>query len=110
MSVEEAKKVLREAGYQVDNLWHIDDVKLKFNCDDDEAMGVLIDALENEATMEQIWFAIQFHGENDGLKPIKLSACCSAPIEHAVIDINGTDLDSDGTQCSECGEPYPSEE
>ena len=71
MSVEEAKKVLEEAGYQVNNLWHVDDVKSKFECDDDEAMGVLIDALQNDATMEQIWYAIEFHGENDGLTKIE---------------------------------------
>jgi hypothetical protein len=28
---------------------------------------VLDGALNNEATMEQIWFAIDFHGENEGL-------------------------------------------
>ena len=67
MSVEEAKKVLEDNGYQVYNLWHVDDVKSKFLCNDDEAMGVLISALQNEATMEQIWYAIQFHGEEDGL-------------------------------------------
>ena len=108
MSVEEAKKVLKENGFQVDNLWHIDDVKSKFNCDDDEAMGVLESALVNDATMEQIWFAIDFHGEDDGLEKPKLSDCCDAPIEFAMLDGNGTDLE-EGTQCSECGEENPNE-
>ena len=71
MSVEEAKKVLEENGYQTYNLWHVDDVKSKFDCNDDEAMGVLISALQNDATMEQIWYAIQFHGEEEGLKIIE---------------------------------------
>ena len=27
MTIEQAKEVLKENGYYVDNLWHIDDVK-----------------------------------------------------------------------------------
>ena len=69
--IEEAKKFLESKGYQTYNLWHIDDVQHKFKCDDDEAMGVLIKALQNEATMNQIWYAIEFHGEDDGLELIE---------------------------------------
>jgi len=68
--IEKAKALLKENGYQVYNLWHIDDVKSKFECTDDEAHGVLINALQNDATMEQIWFAIDFHAEEEGLKKI----------------------------------------
>ena len=64
--IEEAKRILEEAGYQVQNLWCIEDVQSKFNVDDDEAMGILVDAMQNDATMEQIWFAIEFHGEDKG--------------------------------------------
>ncbi len=65
--IEQAKNVLRKAGYYVDNLWSIPDVQSKFNCDDETAMEVLNSALTNDATMEQIWFAIGFHGEEEGL-------------------------------------------
>jgi len=58
---------LRENYYQTENLWCIDDVKGNFDCDDDEAMGVLEDALQNDATMEHIWFAINYHAEEEGL-------------------------------------------
>jgi len=68
--IEKARTLLKENGYQVYNLWHIDDVKSKFECTDDEAHGVLINALQNYATMEQIWFAIDFHAEEEGLKKI----------------------------------------
>ena len=68
--IEKARTLLKENGYQVYNLWHIDDVKSKFECTDDEAHGVLINALQNDATMEQIWFAIDFHAEEEGLKKI----------------------------------------
>jgi hypothetical protein len=68
-AVEKAKEVLRENGFFVDNLWHVDDVKLRYNCDDDEqAQDILNSALTNDATMEQIWFAIDMVATDDGLE------------------------------------------
>jgi hypothetical protein len=67
MNVEEAKAVLKANGYFVDNLWHVDDVKSKFNCDDEQAQDVLFESLTNEATMEQIWFSIGEFGRIDNL-------------------------------------------
>lgn len=69
--IEEAKALLKENGYQVDNLWTVEDVKSKFKCTDEQAHNVLYSALTNDATMEQIWFAIDFHGENDGLEKVE---------------------------------------
>jgi hypothetical protein len=57
-SVEQAKQVLKEAGYFVDNLWHVSDVKDRLDCNNDIAQEILEEALTNEATMEQIWMAI----------------------------------------------------
>jgi hypothetical protein len=57
--VVKAKETLRENGYYVDNLWHVEDVKLKYKkASTEEAQNILKVALSNEATMEQIWFAI----------------------------------------------------
>ena len=68
-AVQKAKEVLRENGFFVDNLWHVDDVKLRYNCDDDEqAQDILNGALTNDATMEQIWFAIDMVADDDGLE------------------------------------------
>ena len=61
---DQAKDTLEKMGYQVDNLWHIDDVKGRFECTDEEAMDVLIAALSNEATMEQIWYALEYEAED----------------------------------------------
>ena len=59
--IEQAKKTLRDAGYFTDNLWHIDDVKSIYEeCDDATAQEILSNALENDGTMNQIWFAINF--------------------------------------------------
>lgn len=71
ITVEQAKQVLEDAGYQVDNLWHIEDVKQNYNCTDEEAMEVLVEALDNEATIEQIFFAVNFHAEEQGLTKIE---------------------------------------
>tara|TARA_B110000467_G_C18305892_1_gene474655 strand:+ start:1144 stop:1404 length:261 start_codon:yes stop_codon:yes gene_type:complete len=62
-STEDLMAELKSRGKFVDNLWTIEDVQSRFNCTDDEAQEVLEQALTNEVTMEQIWFAIQFHGE-----------------------------------------------
>lgn len=64
--IANAKEVLRKAGYFVDNLWHVDDVKLRYNCEDDnQAQDILNSALTNDATMEQIWFAIDYVAQNE---------------------------------------------
>ena len=68
MDTEKAKEILLKAGYQVDSLWTIHDVQEKYECTDDQAMEVLIQALTNHATMEQISFAVDFHAEDNGLK------------------------------------------
>ena len=66
-AIEQAKQVLRDNGYYVDNLWSIEDVLSNYSCTDDEAQEVLDMALQNDATMEQIWYAIRFHAEEIGL-------------------------------------------
>jgi hypothetical protein len=65
MTIAEAKQVLRDNGYFVDNLWHIHDVYnvADGNIQKDQAMQVLSMALTNEATMEQIWQAIKMATE-----------------------------------------------
>lgn len=53
-----ARAVLRKQGYFVDNLWSTHDVTDRYNCTAEQAQEVLEIALKNEATMQQIWFAI----------------------------------------------------
>lgn len=69
-AVEHAKEILKDNGFFVDNLWRVEDVKGKFECTDEEAQDVLNGALKNDATMEQIWFAIKFYGVYNKLKII----------------------------------------
>lgn len=68
--IKNAREVLRNAGYFTDNLWCVADVQGKFQCTDEEAQIVLLKALENESTMEQIFLAIEFAAENYNHKKI----------------------------------------
>jgi hypothetical protein len=69
--IEEAKEVLRNAGYFVDNLWSVDDIKGRFECDDETAQEIIEDALTNEWIMEQINVSITQACEHIGLEEIK---------------------------------------
>jgi hypothetical protein len=53
-----ARAVLRKQGFFVENLWSTNDVTDRYNCSPEKAQQVLEMALKNDATMEQIWFAI----------------------------------------------------
>lgn len=70
--IEKAKETLRAAGYFTNNLWHIDDVKLRFAVFDDEnAQEILEAALTNEWIMEQIHYVINEVAEDFGFKRIE---------------------------------------
>jgi hypothetical protein len=55
MTTEQARQVLRDNGYFVDNLWHVDDVPMGT---DEERMEVLEKALTNPWVFEQIHYGI----------------------------------------------------
>lgn len=74
-TIEEAKAFLTEQGFYTGNLWCVNDVQSKFRCTEEEAQGVLDSALQDDATMEQIWFAINFHGEEEGLEKLEDWKC-----------------------------------
>ena len=54
MNIEQAKQVLKENGYYVDNLWHIDDVKQHGDLSNEEAYDILDSTLRNDYTIETI--------------------------------------------------------
>jgi hypothetical protein len=70
MDLQQAKTILEEYGYQVQNLWSIEDVKANYNCTDAEAMIILHKALTNEATMEQVFLAIDMEAEEMGFEKL----------------------------------------
>jgi hypothetical protein len=56
--IEQAKAILKQHGYFVDNLWSTQDVTDRYECTEEQAYDVLDNALTNEWVMEQIWFSI----------------------------------------------------
>ena len=66
--IELAKDVLRDAGYYVDNLWQVDDVRKKFkNVDKETCQEVLDTALTDEWLTGHIWYTICSVGTDEGL-------------------------------------------
>lgn len=61
MGIDEAKKVLEEAGYYVNNLWHVKDVQSRVDCSEEEAMAVLEEALTSDSTFNTIWANIDYY-------------------------------------------------
>ena len=58
MTEQEAREVLRNAGYFVDSLWHIDDVEL--NCaSDEDKMQILDDVLSSGYLTEMTFECIE---------------------------------------------------
>ena len=59
--IQEAKALLKEAGYFTDNLWHIDDVRTQVkHISEDDAQEVLEMAITNDFVMGSIHQAITF--------------------------------------------------
>lgn len=67
-AIDDAKKLLKEHGYFVENLWQTEDVTINWDCTEEEAQEVLEGALTNEATYQQIWEAISYEAESMNLK------------------------------------------
>lgn len=68
MDIEQAKQVLRDAGYFIDNLWQIVDVTDHYECSEQIAQSILEDSLTNDVTMERIWYLIDYLARERGLK------------------------------------------
>ena len=68
--IQVSRNLLHEAGYFTDNLWHIEDVKRLYECDDETAMEVMRKAMDNEATYTQVWMSIMSAANDLNLKPI----------------------------------------
>ena len=68
LTIEKAKKFLKDKGYYMDTLWHVDDVKQVFDCDDHDADEVL-DLILSDCT--QTNEAILWVGLEQGLKEKK---------------------------------------
>jgi hypothetical protein len=66
--IQQAKAILREAGYFVDNLWTLDDVQSRYECTDEQAQEILDYVLTNERLVEDIFELIHLEAEEMELK------------------------------------------
>ena len=66
--IENAKDLLKANGYQTYNLWHVDDVMLQYECNLDEAMDIIEQALTNEWVVEEVFNVIGNLASEYGLK------------------------------------------
>ena len=67
IAIANARLVLKQAGYYVDNLWSIPDVQDRFECDEDTAQKILHRALTNEYIVEKIFEGIWDYAKNENL-------------------------------------------
>lgn len=58
VSTEDLRNELEIRGFQTNNLWHVEDVIYNYDCDDDVAMDILTDALNNDWVIEQVFLVI----------------------------------------------------
>ena len=67
--IADAKQLLKNEGYFIDNLWSVEDVQNRYECDDNTAQTVLGGALSNEWISEQINVTIDDLASDIKLKP-----------------------------------------
>lgn len=63
-TIEEAREFLKQNGYYVDNLWHIDDIQQNYDLDDDDSYKVLDRVMQSEYIISNIFEMIDFEIKN----------------------------------------------
>lgn len=64
LTIEDAKRILEKNGYFVANLWHVEDITINYECDEDMAQEILYKALTNEHVSQAVWDSIDYFAEN----------------------------------------------
>lgn len=72
MTVEQAKQVLKDNGYYVENLWQVADVQTKFDVDAETAQEILDKTLKNPNIFDDIWEVMEYVGEEMGFELLEL--------------------------------------
>lgn len=69
--VATARALLKSKGYFTENLWCVDDVTQNYKCSRDKAYDVIDKAMNNSATIEQIFLAIDDVCDDLEIKKLK---------------------------------------
>ena len=70
LTTQELKDELTRRGYYTENLWHIDDVQVRYEATDNEAQDVLDEVLQGEWIIGQIFESIDYCADEYKLKEI----------------------------------------
>ena len=68
LTTQELKNELTSRGYYTENLWHIDDVQVRYEATDNEAQDVLDEVLQGEWIIGQIFESIDDYAKGNELK------------------------------------------
>ena len=68
IEIAQAKKLLKDNGYYVDNLWQTEDVKINYKCTEEQAQKVLNKVFQYDSIYELVWEAIGYEAESMKLK------------------------------------------
>lgn len=68
--IQMAIKTLRDEGYFVEHLWHIDDVQERFKCTDEQAHDVLYNVLRNGMLLVSMYELIEEECNSHGYDEI----------------------------------------
>jgi hypothetical protein len=69
-TTEELKIELERRGYYTEKLWHIQDVRTRFDCSDEQALEVLSEVFSNGSVTETIHEFIHITSDYMGLGSI----------------------------------------
>jgi|TARA_R100001163_G_C5022746_1_gene165122 hypothetical protein len=67
VSSEDLRQELELRGNYTENLWHVDDVMIKYDCTSEEALNVLDSVMQSEWLMENIFEMIDEQAEAKGI-------------------------------------------
>ena len=70
VSSEDLRQELELRGNYTSNLWHVDDVMIKYDCTSEEALKVLNSVMISEWVMENIFEMIDIQAEAKGILKI----------------------------------------
>lgn len=65
---QSARDLLKKRGFFTDNLWSVEDIRMNYECTEEEAQEVLMRSLTNDHIMSEIWGAIDMFAKDSLLK------------------------------------------
>ena len=65
---QSARDLLKKRGFFTDNLWSVEDIRINYECTEEEAQEVLNRSLTNDHIMSEIWGSIDMFAKDSLLK------------------------------------------